>query len=172
MVASRCDSKFQLSWPRLVTLEDTLKKLPVINMIHSKIVYREKPPSRTAYHQLFETTGWNQAYQADADELYEAISSSWYVISAYDTDGLVGFGRVISDSVLYALICDLIVKPSCQGQGIGSTLLNRLIARCRTQQIRVIWLFSAKGKSSFYKNFGFAERPSDAPGMQMLTATD
>ncbi len=141
-------------------------------MIHSKIAYREKLPELAAYYQLFETTGWNQAYRADADALYEAISSSWYALSAYDNDDLVGFGRVISDGVLYALICDLIVKPSCQGQGIGSTLLNRLVARCRTQQIRVIWLFSAKGKSAFYKNFGFAERPSDAPGMQMLTTAD
>ena len=141
-------------------------------MIHSKIVYCEKLPGHADYHQLFETTGWNQAYRADADELYAAISSSWYVMSAYDNDDLVGFGRVISDGVLYALICDLIVQPSCQGQGIGGTLLNRLVARCRTQQIRVIWLFSAKGKSAFYKNFGFSERPSDAPGMQLLTTAD
>jgi N-acetylglutamate synthase-like GNAT family acetyltransferase len=141
-------------------------------MIDSKIIYREKLPDLAAYHQLFETTGWNQAYRATPDTLYEAISSSWYVLSAYDNDDLVGFGRVISDGVLYALICDLIVKPSYQRQGIGSTLLNRLIARCRTQQIRVIWLFSAKGKSSFYKNFGFIERPADAPGMQMLTTAD
>jgi N-acetylglutamate synthase-like GNAT family acetyltransferase len=137
-----------------------------------KIVYRDKLPALDAYHQLFETTGWNKSYRADEDELYAAISASWYVLSAYDNDDLVGFGRVISDGVLYALICDLIVKPSCQGQGIGSSLLNRLIARCRAQQIRAIWLFSAKGKSSFYKNFGFAERPSDAPGMQLLTTAD
>ena len=141
-------------------------------MMNSKIVCREKLPAVDAYYQLFETTGWNLSYRADPDELYEAVSSSWCVMSAYDNDDLVGFGRVISDGVLYALICDLIVKPSYQGQGIGSTLLNRLIARCRAQQIRVIWLFSAKGKSSFYKNFGFAERPSDAPGMQLLTAAD
>lgn len=136
----------------------------------SKLVYREKLPAPAAYHQLFETTGWNQTYRAGADELYKAISSSWYALSVYNHNDLVGFGRIISDGVLYALICDLIVKPSCQGQGIGSTLLNKLIARCRTQQIRVIWLFSAKGKSSFYKNFGFVERPADAPGMQMLIA--
>jgi GNAT superfamily N-acetyltransferase len=134
-----------------------------------RIVYRENPPAAAAYHQLFETTGWNQAYRAGADELNEAISSSWYVLSAYDHNDLVGFGRVISDGVLYALICDLIVKPSYQGHGIGSTLLNKLIARCRVQQIRAIWLFAAKGKSAFYKNFGFVERPADAPGMQMLT---
>ncbi len=139
-------------------------------MTDFKVVYREKLPTLAAYHQLFETTGWNQAYRADKDELYEAISSSWYGLSAYDNDDLVGFGRIISDGVLYALICDLIVKPSYQGQGIGSTLLNKLIVRCRAQQIRVIWLFSAKGKSSFYKNFGFVERPTDAPGMQMLTS--
>ena len=137
-----------------------------------KIAYREKLPAFAAYHPLFETTGWNQAYRADEDELYAAISSSWYVLSAYANDDLVGFGRIISDGVLYALICDLIVKPSYQGQGIGSTLLNKLIARCRAQQIRVIWLFSAKGKRSFYRNFGFVERPADAPGMQLLATAD
>jgi GNAT superfamily N-acetyltransferase len=141
-------------------------------MIDFKIAYREKLPAFAAYHPLFETTGWNQAYRADEDELYAAISSSWYVLSAYDNDDLVGFGRIISDGVLYALICDLIVKPSYQGQGIGSTLLNKLIARCRMQQIRVIWLFAAKGKRSFYQNLGFVERPDDAPGMQMLIAAD
>ena len=141
-------------------------------MAHSKITYREQVPTSATYHQLFETTGWNQTYRAEADELYEAISSSWYALSAYDNDDLVGFGRVISDGVLYALICDLIVRPSCQGLGIGSTLLNKLIARCRAQQIRVIWLFSARGKSTFYKKFGFVERPVDGPGMQMLTTAD
>ena len=172
MVAPGWDPKFHLNWLRSIILEDTFKKLPVIIMIHSKIVYREKLPARTAYHQLFETTGWNLSYRADPDELYETISSSWYTLSAYDKDDLVGFGRVISDGVLYALICDLIVRPSFQGQGIGSTLLNKLIAGCRSQRIRAIWLFSAKGKSAFYKNFGFAERPSDAPGMQLLTTTE
>jgi GNAT superfamily N-acetyltransferase len=134
-----------------------------------KIVYREKLPALDAYYQLFETTGWNQSYRADEDELYAAISSSWYVLSAYVNDDLAGFGRIISDGVLYALICDLIVKPSYQGQGVGSTLLKKLIAKCRQHKVRVIWLFSAKGKSAFYKNFGFIERPADAPGMQMLT---
>ena len=141
-------------------------------MAHPGIVYREKLPAVTAYHGLFETTGWNQTYRADADELYRAISSSWYVVSAYDKDDLVAFGRVISDGVLYALICDLIVRPAYQGQGIGSALIRRLIDRCRLNQIRVVWLFSAKGKSSFYQNFGFVERPADAPGMQMRLSAD
>lgn len=138
-------------------------------MTFSEITYREILPVPTAYHQLFETTGWNQNYRADEGALHRAISSSWYVQSAYDNDDLVGFGRVVSDGVLYALICDLIVKPSYQGQGIGSRLLKKLIEKCHLEKIRVIWLFSAKGTSSFYEKFGFRERPVDAPGMQMLT---
>ena len=141
-------------------------------MVLSKIAYREQLPPLAGYHQLFETTGWNQGYRGDADALYTAISSSWYALSAYGNDNLIGFGRVVSDGVLYALICDLIVKPSYQGQGIGSRLLKKLIEKCRLEKIRVIWLFSARGKRSFYEKFGFRERPVDAPGMQLLIRPD
>ena len=137
-----------------------------------KIAYREGLPTPAAYQKLFNTTGWNQTYRASADELFEAISSSWLVLSAYDHDDLVGFGRVLSDGVLYALICDLIVLPSYQEQGIGSRLLKKLIGRCHLEKIRVIWLFSAKGKCSFYEKFGFIQRPVDAPGMQLLKTPD
>lgn len=141
-------------------------------MRKSAIAYHEQPPPAIDYGRLFETTGWNKSYQASAQEFHQAISDSWYVLSAYENGRLVGFGRIISDGVLYALICDLVVNPTCQGQGIGSSLLDKLIAHCRSKGIRVIWLFAAKGKSSFYKKFGFQERPLDAPGMQMTPAAD
>jgi len=137
-------------------------------MIHSEITFYPRPPAAIDYQRLFETTGWNQQYRASREELYQAISNSWFVVSAYHQDELVGFGRVISDGILYALICDLIVTPAFQGKGVGSALLNKLIDRCRSQHLRVLWLFSAKDKSAFYKKFGFFERPLDAPGMQML----
>ncbi len=137
-------------------------------MIHPEITFHPTSPAATDYHQLFETTDWNLQYRASREELYQAISNSWYVMSAYHKHQLVGFGRVVSDGILYALICDLIVKPEYQGKGIGSALLNKLIDRCRLQHLRVLWLFSAKGESAFYKKFGFFERPVDAPGMQML----
>ena len=141
-------------------------------MSDSTIAYHQQVPPPADYDRLFETTGWNNAYQAGSQELYQAISNSWYALSAYENDRLVGFGRIISDGILYALICDLIVNPASQGKGIGSTLLNKLIERCRSQNIRVIWLFAAKGKSAFYKKFGFLERPADAPGMQIATTAD
>ena len=84
-------------------------------------------PDPQQYAKLFATTGWNDAYQANVGELAKALEGSWHVVAAYDQDELVGMGRVVYDGVLYAMLYDVIVKPSYQNQGIGSTILDRLI---------------------------------------------
>ena len=131
------------------------------------IVLDENLPGSDAYARLFETTGWNDGYRADPSELSRGIAESWYTVSAYDGDELVGFGRVISDGVLYAFICDMIVAPEHQGHGIGSRILEAMLARCREAGLRVVWLMCAKGKTGFYEGHGFSPRPGDGPGMQL-----
>jgi GNAT superfamily N-acetyltransferase len=117
---------------------------------------------------LFETTGWNASYQAAEGELFSAISNSWHALSVYAEGGeLVGFGRIVSDGVLYAFVCDMIVAPDYQLRGVGSMIMEALLERCREAGIRVVWLFSASGKAGFYEKHGFEKRPSNAPGMQM-----
>ncbi len=136
--------------------------------MNKTFIFIETIPDSVAYYKLFESTGWNQAYAVDSQELMEAISRSWYTVCAYNQeDELVGFGRVVSDGVLYAFICDMIVAPAYQNQGIGSTILKKLIQKCREENIRVVWLFAAAEKTGFYKKFGFVERPKNAPGMQL-----
>lgn len=117
------------------------------------------------YFELFETTGWNRNYMATPGEIEQALQKSWYTVSAYEGEELVGSGRIVSDSVLYAMIYDLIVRPSHQNRGIGTAILQRLLRRCKNAGIREIQLFCAKGKSGFYGKRGFRDRPSDAPGM-------
>jgi ribosomal protein S18 acetylase RimI-like enzyme len=124
-------------------------------------------PDREAFFTLFETTGWNEEYRLDANQLYNALQHSWICVSAYDGDSLAGFGRVVSDGILHALIVDLIVRPEYQGQGIGSNLLRELVARCREADLRDIQLFCARGQAGFYEKHGFQVRPVDAPGMQL-----
>lgn len=129
------------------------------------IRYLEKIPDAEEYLELFETTGWNMMYGADASELAAALRSSWYLISAYRDDTLVGVGRLVSDGVLYAVVFDMIVSPECKSQGIGKEILRRLLLRCEQAGIRDILLFSAKGTKEFYCKYGFQARPGDAPGM-------
>ena len=132
-----------------------------------EITYKETIPMKDDFAQLFETTGWNQNYRLNPDELMKAIESSWYAVSAYDQDRLIGFGRVISDTVMHALILDVIVLPRYQNIGIGGHLLERLVDRCKQEGIRDIQLFCAKGKVGFYEKRGFVRRPPDAPGMEL-----
>jgi GNAT superfamily N-acetyltransferase len=133
----------------------------------SNIVYKDETPDVQQYLDLFNSTGWNTVYKASAKELRRALEDSWFVMTAYDGNELVGSGRVVSDGVLYAMIYDMIVKPSHQGRGIGTTILSHLIDRCSSAGLRDVQLFSAKGKAPFYKRHGFVERPEDAPGMRL-----
>lgn len=120
-------------------------------------------PEMNAFAELFFTTGWELGLSDG--ELYEAISNSWYVISVYEDEQLIGFGRIVSDGVYQAMICDVIVLPDYQGKGIGTKIMEIILKKCRNHKIRMVVLMSAKGKAEFYRRFGFKERDLDAPGM-------
>jgi GNAT superfamily N-acetyltransferase len=130
------------------------------------IEYRAETPDPDRFFTLFETTGWNLNYKATPQELATMLAQTWYMLAAYDGDQLVGFGRVVSDLVLHAMIYDMIVLPAYQGQGIGGEILDRLVDKCLQHGIRDIQLFCAHGQRPFYEKRGFVARPDDAPGMQ------
>lgn len=132
------------------------------------IEFRSGAPDAAQYAELFETTGWNADYKVSAAELERALAASWHVECAYLEGRLVGLGRLVSDGVLYAMIYDLIVHPDCQGRGIGDALLGRLVDRCQQAGLRQIQLFSARGRTDFYRKRGFEPRPNDAPGMRLV----
>jgi len=127
----------------------------------------EQLPDKQEYFNLFITTGWNQQYQASPEQVEQANRNSWLTVSAYDEEKLVGFGRVVTDFVLHAMIFDMIILPAYQGQGIGTIVLERLVKKCKDHGIRDIQLFCAKGKRGFYEKNGFEVRAEDAPGMQL-----
>jgi ribosomal protein S18 acetylase RimI-like enzyme len=131
------------------------------------IIFNHELPDKAAIFALFETTGWNADYRIDADQFMNAIEQSWYHILAYDDGRLVGFGRIVSDGLLHAVIFDVIVDPAYQGQGIGRRIMADLITICKKAKIRDIQLFCARGKVGFYEKCGFARRPEDGPGMEI-----
>lgn len=128
--------------------------------------YDSDIPSRDHFYALFQTTGWNDEYRLSPLDLERALRNSTYLVCAYDSKKLVGFGRLVSDGVVHAMIYEMIVDPAYQGQGIGTEVLKRLVDYCRRAHIRDIQLFCARGKRPFYEKNGFIARPEDAPGMQ------
>jgi GNAT superfamily N-acetyltransferase len=138
-----------------------------------QLVFREAAPDPEEYSRLFNTTGWNENYRASAAELDLALANSWYFLCVYThSNKLIGIGRVLSDGVMIGLLCDLIVQPEFQKQGVGSQIIQRIIQHCRAAGLRVLWLFSAAGKSGFYLQHGFQKRSPDAPGMALNLTCD
>lgn len=130
--------------------------------------YTSDLPDTQDFFDLFLTTGWNERYGLTAPDFAEALPRSWHAVCVYEGDLLVGFGRLLSDGAYQCFVCDMIVRPSHQGQGIGREVMRRLLVHCRAQGIRWVQLTAAQGKRGFYERLGFSARPDDGPGMQIF----
>lgn len=128
----------------------------------------DKNPLFNEYQALHKTTGWNAKGLYTYDQLYQAICNSWYSVSIYDGTALIGYGRIISDCIYQTFICDVMVHPDYQRQGIGTKVMEALLEHCKRQDIKWIQLSCAKGKQLFYQKLGFTERDPDAPGMMLF----
>jgi len=132
------------------------------------IQFEIKLRSIDGFWSLFESTGWNEEYRIVKEDLAKAVRNSWFEVAAYDGDHLVGYGRVVTDGVLHAMIYDLITDRDYRGAGIGSEVLERLVKECKRGGIRDVQLFCARGKREFYEKRGFHARSEDAPGMDYV----
>ena len=130
------------------------------------IEFSTQAPTQEQFSDLFQTTDWNYNYKATPEELIRAVHNSQFVVAAYHNGQLIGFGRIVTDGVLHAMIYDMIVQPSYQGHGIGTQILSLLVTRCNETNIRDIQLFCAVDKRQFYEKNGFEARPINGPGMQ------
>lgn len=85
--------------------------------------------------------------------LETAFSNSMFRFFARENDMLVAAGRAVADGVDCSYICDIAVRPSHQGRGLGREVIERLVAASRGH--RKIILYAVPGKEEFYSRFGF-----------------
>ncbi|KAJ6708481.1 LEUCINE-RICH REPEAT PROTEIN KINASE FAMILY PROTEIN [Salix viminalis] len=72
---------------------------------------------------------------------------------------LIGMARATSDHAFNATIWDVLVDPSYQGQGLGKTLVEKLIRALLQRDIGNITLFADSQVVEFYQNLGFEPDP-------------
>jgi GNAT superfamily N-acetyltransferase len=116
---------------------------------------------------LYRANGWSAA--AKPDLLMKALANSHSLVTAWDGKRLVGLGNAISDGHLVVYYPHLLVLPLYQGQGIGTQLMQLLMARYASfhQQILV-----ADGRSlEFYRKLNFARAGQTEP-MWIYAGTD
>ena len=108
--------------------------------------------SAKAIGDLRRSVGW-----PGMDDYYNnPLMTSYFHIACYDDDRLIGYVDTVSNGLTDAYIQDLMVHPDYHGKGIGTDLMNQIIARLKEKNIFMISvIYGTEELASFYKRFGF-----------------
>ena len=133
------------------------------------ITIKENIKNVEDFNSLFDKVGWG-AHEYEVSK--KALENTYYSVSIYEDDQIIGFGRLIGDTICYMHIHDVIVAPEYQGKKIGTMIMNKLLEKVEELKkenpyIR-IYLGAAKGKEGFYKKIGFIERKEAGLGDGMI----
>ena len=103
---------------------------------------------------LYQAVGWTN-YTNQPQMLAQALSHSLATYLARDGEEVVGLVRLIGDGFSSVFVQDLLVLPSYQRQGIGSSLMKQALADYKdAYQIQLATEESEK-TLGFYRSLGF-----------------
>lgn len=129
--------------------------------------YKENNLSYEDYCRLRQSVGWTNFSKTQTEK---SLERSLYTVVA-DNDGqAVGMGSLIGDGMYY-MIVDIVVLPTYQKMGIGSTMLNMIVDYVNRETSvggrSSIQLIAEKGKEKFYEKRGFKVIPHEFCGSGM-----
>ena len=103
---------------------------------------------------LYQAVGWTN-YTNQPQMLSRALSHSLAIYLARYGEEIVGLVRLIGDGFSSVFVQDLIVLPTYQRQGIGSTLMKQALSDYKdTYQIQLATEQTEKNLE-FYRSLGF-----------------
>ena len=110
------------------------------------------PVSAKQIADLRESVGWNRM-----EESYRDLKmTNLFHIACYENDLLIGYVCVVSNNVTDAYIQDLMVHPSYQNKGIGTSLMNQTISKIKEMKIYMISvIYGEEPLRKFYEKFSF-----------------
>ena len=133
------------------------------------ISIKENNKNVEEFNLLYDSVGWG-AYDSNISK--RALDNTFYSVSIYDNDKIVGYGRLVGDTICFIYIQDVMVKPEYQHQKIGTIIMNKLLDKINelkkdNPDLRV-YLGASKGKEAFYEKFGFIKRTDADLGHGMI----
>ena len=107
---------------------------------------------------------YNSIFKDKLDDkiIKNSLKNTFYSISIYENNKIIGYGRLLGDGICYLHIHNIMVLKEYQHKGIGTLIMNTLLEKVeKLKKINPnlkIYLASIKGKETFYKKFGFLTR--------------
>ena len=117
---------------------------------------------------LYQAVGWTN-YTHQPQMLEQALSHSLVIYVALDGDAVVGLIRLVGDGFSSVFVQDLIVLPSYQRQGIGSSLMKEALEDYKdAYQVQLV-TEETERTLEFYRFMGFETLSTyDCTGMTWI----
>ena len=133
------------------------------------ISIKENNKNVEEFNLLYDSVGWG-TYDRTISK--RALDNTFYSVSIYDDDKIIGYGRLIGDTICFIYIQDVMVKPEYQHKKIGTMIMNKLLNKINelkkeNPDLRA-YLGASKGKEHFYEKFGFIKRTDADLGYGMI----
>ena len=103
---------------------------------------------------LYQAVGWTN-YTNQPQMLSQALTHSLAIYLARDGEEIVGLVRLIGDGFSSVFVQDLIVLPTYQRQGIGSTLMKQALADYKDAYQVQLATDESEKTLGFYRSLGF-----------------
>lgn len=110
-----------------------------------------KKPNVNELLELFSQATW--AKDRNHDSVLQMLKSNDLTICLRDSNKLIGYGRIITDSCFRGLLDDIIVDTSYRGKGYSSIIMNELLKLANN--IDEIFLNADYNLFDYYSKYGF-----------------
>lgn len=129
--------------------------------------YRENQLTVEEYVYLRSSVGWDNFAR---EQIESCVRNSLYSVTVLEGDQTIAMGRLVGDG-LYYMIVDIVVEPGHQKRGIGSRIMDLMLAYVEEHTPSggrsSVQLIAEKGKEGFYLGKGFKLIPHEFCGSGM-----
>ena len=121
------------------------------------------------FNLLYDKVGWGHW---DENISQKALDNTFYSVTVYDNEKVIGYGRIIGDTICFLYIQDIMVIPEYQSNKIGTMIRNKLLDKIndikKENPSLKVYVGASKNKEHFYEKFGFVKRVDANLGYGMI----
>lgn len=126
---------------------------------------RYNSPSAREYISLRLKTGMGTK---DLSKTEIALKNSLFIVSLWEKDKLIGFGRIVGDQGITYIVSDIMVDPDYQRKGLGKMIMKEINSYLEenTDQYAYVCLIANKPADKLYSQFRFEYIEPNSCGMK------
>lgn len=106
--------------------------------------------------ELYNSVSWI-AYTQNMEVMENILENSYWYMSAYYENKLIGLIRVIGDGYSIMYIQDILVNPEYQRLGIGTNLIERALKKFKNIRQNVLITDDEERTKKFYLSVGMVQ---------------